>query len=281
MYVDKRLDGVQAVQTLSRLNRNDSGQGEPVRPRFRQRGREHLPSLQALLRHDELAGRLRPAAVGEAEARARPGAGLSLERGRGVRPRLLQAREPDRARSDHARHAAPPAASGGPLQGDRGRAKARGVPREAERLREDLRLPEPDRALRRSAIWRCSTATGASCCRTCRSTATPAIVKVGDEVGLQYYRLERVYSGAIDLREGEAGGREEPDGCRHRARPRTRRCRCPRSSRCSTSDSARSSPRRTGFFFEQIKEKAIANEQVIRLRRWPTRSTSSSSASAS
>ena len=30
------------------------------------------------------------------------------------------------------------------------------------------------------------------------------IVNVGDEVELQYYRLERVFSGAIDLREGEA-----------------------------------------------------------------------------
>lgn len=29
MYVDKRLDGVQAVQTLSRLNRNHSGKGDP------------------------------------------------------------------------------------------------------------------------------------------------------------------------------------------------------------------------------------------------------------
>ena len=31
-------------------------------------------------------------------------------------------------------------------------------------------------------------------------------VKIGDEVGLQYYRLERIYSGDIDLREGSRSG---------------------------------------------------------------------------
>ena len=29
------------------------------------------------------------------------------------------------------------------------------------------------------------------------------IVQVGDEVALQYYRLERVFSGAIEVNEGE------------------------------------------------------------------------------
>ena len=42
------------------------------------------------------------------------------------------------------------------------------------------------------------------------------IIKVGDEVALQYYRLERVYSGAIEVREGDAAVRQEPDGRRHR-----------------------------------------------------------------
>ena len=36
MYVDKRLDGVQAVQTLSRLNRMIPGKDAPVRARLRQ-----------------------------------------------------------------------------------------------------------------------------------------------------------------------------------------------------------------------------------------------------
>ena len=41
MYVDKKLDGVQAVQTLSRLNRIAPGQERPVRVGFRQHARRH------------------------------------------------------------------------------------------------------------------------------------------------------------------------------------------------------------------------------------------------
>src|SRR5207244_860762 len=35
-------------------------------------------------------------------------------------------------------------------------------------------------------------------------------VKLGDEVGLQYYRLQRIYSGEITLREGEPEGVKGP-----------------------------------------------------------------------
>ena len=44
----------------------DSRQRKPVRFGFRQRSRGHLQSLQALLRRDQFAGKLRPAAIGEA-----------------------------------------------------------------------------------------------------------------------------------------------------------------------------------------------------------------------
>ena len=58
------------------------------------------------------------------------------------------------------------------------------------------------------------------------------VVKVGDEVALQYYRLERVFSGAIMVKEGEAEGHQESRRTSAPARPRTRRRRCPRSSKC-------------------------------------------------
>lgn len=35
-------------------------------------------------------------------------------------------------------------------------------------------------------------------------------VKIGDEVGLQYYRLERTFSGAIKVREGDPEGVTSP-----------------------------------------------------------------------
>ena len=46
MYVDKRLAGIQAVQTLSRLNRTRPRQGGHVRPRLRERRRGDPASFQ-------------------------------------------------------------------------------------------------------------------------------------------------------------------------------------------------------------------------------------------
>ena len=50
MYVDKRLAGIQAVQTLSRLNRTASAEGGHLHSRFRQRTRRDPGGLQAILR---------------------------------------------------------------------------------------------------------------------------------------------------------------------------------------------------------------------------------------
>ncbi len=55
-----------------------------------------------------------------------------------------------------------------------------------------------------------------SCCPICRSIATLTIVKVGDEVALQYYRLERVFSGAINMKDGDAQYVKSPTRRGHR-----------------------------------------------------------------
>ena len=52
MYVDKKLGGVNAVQTLSRLNRTHPGQEGHDGARLRQRGRRDQGGLRALLRDD-------------------------------------------------------------------------------------------------------------------------------------------------------------------------------------------------------------------------------------
>jgi type I restriction enzyme R subunit len=89
------------------------------------------------------------------------------------------------------------------------------------------------------------------------------IVKVGDEVALQYYRLERTFSGAIEVREGDqqyvAGPTDVGTG-------KTKDEQAPLSeivevlnTRFGTqfNDEDR-------LFFEQIKERACNNEQVQR-----------------
>ncbi len=91
-------------------------------------------------------------------------------------------------------------------------------------------------------------------------------VKLGDEVGLQYYRLQRIYSGEITLREGDPEGVKSPtDVGTGKAK----------DEKVPLSEIIQVLNERFGtnftdedrFFFEQIREKATANEQVVKLRR--------------
>lgn len=88
------------------------------------------------------------------------------------------------------------------------------------------------------------------------------VVKVGDEVGLRYYRMERVFSGAIDLKEGEDEGVKSP------AEVGTGK---PKEEEAPLSEIIQVLNDRYGtrfteedrLFFAQIKEKACNDEQVI------------------
>ncbi len=91
MYVDKRLDGVQAVQTLSRLNRMIPGKDEPFVLDFVNDAEDIYRAFKPYYDTTSLQEASDPHKAGDAEARARSGAGLLLERGRGVRRDLLQA----------------------------------------------------------------------------------------------------------------------------------------------------------------------------------------------
>ena len=61
MYVDKRLDGVQAVQTLSRLNRMIPGKDDPFVLDFVNEAEDIYPSVQTVLRQDRSSASFRPA----------------------------------------------------------------------------------------------------------------------------------------------------------------------------------------------------------------------------
>lgn len=91
-------------------------------------------------------------------------------------------------------------------------------------------------------------------------------VRIGDEVGLQYYRLQRISSGEIALREGDPEGVKSPtDVGTGKAR----------EEKAPLSEIIKVLNERFGtnftdedrFFFEQIREKAAANEQIVKLRR--------------
>ncbi|MDL1879400.1 type I restriction endonuclease subunit R, partial [Cytophagia bacterium CHB2] len=89
-----------------------------------------------------------------------------------------------------------------------------------------------------------------------------AIVKVGDEVELQYYRMERIFSGAIKIAEGEAQYVKSPtDVGTGKAQ----------DEKAPLSEIIEVLNERFGtqfneedrLFFQQIKEKACKNQQVI------------------
>jgi type I restriction enzyme, R subunit len=91
-------------------------------------------------------------------------------------------------------------------------------------------------------------------------------MKLKDEVGLQYYRLERVHSGSIELRDGEAEYVKSPTDVGSR---RATDERAPLSEiievlneRFGTSFSEEDR-----LFFEQIREKAANHPNVIQLRQ--------------
>lgn len=85
-------------------------------------------------------------------------------------------------------------------------------------------------------------------------------VKISDEVGLQYYRLQRIYSGEITLRAGESPTDVGTGKAKEEKAPLSEIINV-LNERFGTNftDEDR-------FFFEQIRVKATSNEQVIKLR---------------
>ena len=91
-------------------------------------------------------------------------------------------------------------------------------------------------------------------------------VNINDEVGLQYYRLQRIHSGEITLREGEPEGVKSPTDV---GTGKAKEEKVPLSEiiKILNERFGTSFTEEDRFFFEQIREKATANEQVIKLRR--------------
>ncbi len=91
-------------------------------------------------------------------------------------------------------------------------------------------------------------------------------VKISDEVGLQYYRLQRIYSGEIPLDEGDPQGVKSPTDV---GTGKAKEEKVPLSQIIQVLNDrfGTNFTEEDRFFFEQIREKAVANEQVIKLRR--------------
>lgn len=259
MYVDKRLDGVQAVQTLSRLNRMIPGKDAPFVLDFVNEAENILRAFKPYYDKTELAEISDPSQLetlkheldqtqvyhwSEVEAFAR-----------------IFYKPPERqSPADHAhmqRH----------LQPAVDRFKAIDDEDERNEFRDKLSgyvriyaflsqiIPYGDADLEMLYSY------GRFLLPHIPIDRGPS-VKLGDEVDLQYYRLERIFSGAIDLREGEAQYVKSP------VEVGTGKA---KDEKAPLSEIIQVLNERFGtefgeedrLFFQQIKERACHNEKVV------------------
>ena len=260
MYVDKRLDGVQAVQTLSRLNRKIVGKDEPFvldfvnspediynafKPYFDSTSLQESadPSMLERIKHE-----LNHAQVyhwGEVEAFA------------GIFYRAPK----QQSVADHAQmqKQLQPAV-------DRFKAIAEDELRDAfrEKLGGYVRmysflsqiLPYGDADLEKLYSY------GRYLLPHLPLDRDNGIVKLGDDVGLQYYRLQRVSSGAIDLKAGEQEGVYSPTEVGS-GKPKEEKAPLSEIIQVLNERFGTAFTEEDRLFFEQIKARAVGNAQVV------------------
>lgn len=264
MYVDKRLDGVQAVQTLSRLNRMIPGKETPFVLDFVNEAEDiyrafkpyyDTTSLQETSdpsQLDQLKYELDAAQVyhwSEVEAFAR-----------------IFYRSPDRQNpADHAhlqRHLQPAVDRFKAITEEELRStfreKLSGYVKVYAFLSQIMPYADPDQEILYSF--------GRFLLPHLPLDRNNDTVKLGDEVGLQYYRLQRISSGAIEVREGEELYVKSPTDV---GSGKAKDERAPLSEIIEVLNErfGTSFNEEDRLFFEQIREKATCHPQVIQLRQ--------------
>ena len=260
MYVDKRLDGVQAVQTLSRLNRKIVGKDEPFvldfvnkpediyaafKPYFDSTSLQESADPEMLPRIKHELDQVQVYHWSEVEAFAR-----------------IFYRAPDRQNpTDHAqmqRHLQPAVDRFKAIEDEQVRSAFRDKLGGYVRMYSFLSqiLPYGDQDLEMLYSY------GRFLLPHLPLDRDNTVVKIGNDVELQYYRLQRVSSGPIDLKVGESEAVYSP------TEVGTGKA---KDEKAPLSEIIQVLNERFGtaftdedrLFFEQIKARAAANQQVI------------------
>jgi len=260
MYVDKRLDGVQAVQTLSRLNRKIPGKENPFvldfvneaediykafKPYYDATSLQETSDPQQLerLKHELDATQIY--FWSEVEAFAR-----------------IFYRMPEKQNAaDHAhmqRHLQPAVDRFKALEDEEKRSEFR------EKLNGYVTiyaflsqvLPYGDPALEMLYSY------GRFLLPHLPLDRGTERVNLGDEVGLQYYRLQRIYSGEIALKQGEPEGVKSPTNV-GTGKAKDEKVPLSEIIQILNERFATNFSEEDLLFFEQIREKASKNPQVI------------------
>ena len=260
MYVDKRLDGVQAVQTLSRLNRMIPGKDAPFVLDFVNDAENIFRAFKPYYDKTELAEVSDPARLetlkheldqeqiyhwSEVEAFAQ----------------VFYKPTDRQAAADHAhmqRHLQPAVdrfkATDGEERRQTFRDKLDGYVRSYAFLSQIIPYADPDLEMIYSY--------GRSLLPHLPIDRDATIVQVGDEVELQYYRLERVFSGAVEVRDGERQYVKSPTEV---GTGRAEDAQVPLSEIINVLNERFGTEftEEDRLFFQQIKEKACNSEQIV------------------
>ncbi|KAA6185856.1 type I restriction endonuclease subunit R [Thiohalocapsa marina] len=265
MYVDKRLDGVQAVQTLSRLNRMIPGKETPFVLDFVNEAEDIYRAFKPYYDATSLQESSDPTQLeqlkheldafqvyhwNEVEAFARifyrvPGKQNPADHAH-LQRHLQPAMDRFKAMEDEE-------------QRNEFRDKLSGYVKVYSFLSQIIPYGDPDLEMLYSF--------GRFLLPHLPLERDTSAVKLGDEVGLQYYRLQRVFSGAIELREGEGeyGVKSPTDVGTGKAKEE----KAPLSEIIEVLNDrfGTNFTEEDRLFFEQIKEKATNTPEVVRLRQ--------------
>jgi type I restriction enzyme, R subunit len=264
MYVDKRLDGVQAVQTLSRLNRMIPGKEIPFvldfvneaediyrafKPYYDATSLQEASDPQKLesLKHALDAAQVYFWSEVEAFARVfyKPVANQSTQDHAGMQLHLQPAVDRFKAMTDDAKRS-------------EFREKLSGYVNVYSFMSQIMPWCDPSLEMLYSF--------GRFLLPHLPLDRDSERVKISDEVGLQYYRLQRIYAGEISLREGEPEGVKSPTDV---GTGKAKEEKVPLSEVIKVLNDrfGTNFTDEDRYFFEQIREKATNNEQVVKLRR--------------
>jgi Type III restriction enzyme, res subunit./Type I restriction enzyme R protein N terminus (HSDR_N). len=261
MYVDKRLDGVQAVQTLSRLNRMIPGKDAPFVLDFVNHADDIFRAFKPFYDKTELAEVSDPSKLETLKHeldQAQVYHWSEVEAFAQIYYKPVDRQGP----ADHAhmqRHLQPAVDRFNAIEEQENREEFRdklsGYVKVYAFLSQIIPYADPDLEMLYSY--------GRYLLPHLPIDRDTTVIKVGDEVALQYYRLERIFSGAIDLGEGEAAYVKSP------TEVGTGKA---KDEKAPLSEIIRVLNERFGtdlgeedrLFFQQIKEKAIKDEQIVR-----------------
>ena len=264
MYVDKRLDGVQAVQTLSRLNRKIPGKDNPFvldfvndatdiyrefKPYYDAASLQEASDPQKLeaLKHELDAAQIYFWSEVEAFAKVfyKPIARQSAQDHAGMQLHLQPAVDRFKAMTDETKQS-------------EFREKLNGYVSLYSFMSQIMPWCDPGLEMLYSF--------GRFLLPHLPLDRFTERVKIGDEVGLQYYRLQRIYSGEIILREGEPEWVKSPTDV---GTGKAKEEKAPLSEIIKVLNErfGTNFTEEDRFFFEQIREKATRNEQVVKLKR--------------